>query len=339
MTSDDPPFQGSKLGEIDLEEGKTKPTPETTNWWGGSQITILLIGGIVTLLGNIGLAYYNGLSSRAEESLKARHDLDLEREKAKADLILQAIASNDPGTAKRNILFFIQSGLIDDPKGKIARATSRYLPVLPSATGAGVPAITPEDYGEAFWAVTIPSDRIPQVDHEVDAIVKGRNRLETVGRSVKTPWYVVGVLWIEETGGRFDVHLHNGDPLTARTVHPPAGRPLTGQPPFKWEDSAIDALTLAGFTNLDGKDLITILTKLEQYNGNGYQAHQISSPYLWGATSGYSAGKFTADATFDPNATSKQIGAVALLRRLDERGVIKLDESTGPAGGDASDAP
>jgi len=38
----------------------------------------------------------------------------------------------------------------------------------------------------------------------------------------------------------FKLHLHNGDPLTARTVNVPKGRPKTGQPPFAWGISAKD---------------------------------------------------------------------------------------------------
>src|SRR5207248_609153 len=111
------------------------------------------------------------------------------------------------------------------------------------------------------------------------------------------------------------------------TVHVPAGRPTAGQPPFSWEDSAIDALKLFRVTDLDSQDLASVLSAIERVNGLGYQKRGVSSPYLWGFTSGYTGGTFTADGVFDPRSQSKQIGAVALLRRLHDRGIVKLDST------------
>jgi lysozyme family protein len=47
---------------------------------------------------------------------------------------------------------------------------------------------------------------------------------------------------------KFTQHLHNGDSLTRRTVNEPVGRPKTGQPPFAFDASALDALEYNGFT-------------------------------------------------------------------------------------------
>ena len=66
------------------------------------------------------------------------------------------------------------------------------------------------------------------------------------------PWYVVGLIHTMESSGNFAAHLHNGDPLSARTTHVPAGRPKAGAPPFTWEESATDALTMQGFAKLEG---------------------------------------------------------------------------------------
>jgi lysozyme family protein len=57
---------------------------------------------------------------------------------------------------------------------------------------------------------------------------------------------VVAVIHQMECSGDFTKHLHNGDTLKARTVQVPTGRPLTGKPPFTWEQSATDALTMLG---------------------------------------------------------------------------------------------
>jgi lysozyme family protein len=46
-----------------------------------------------------------------------------------------------------------------------------------------------------------------------------------VAGEVGIPWYVVAVIHNMEAGQNLRTHLHNGDSLTARTVHVPAGRP------------------------------------------------------------------------------------------------------------------
>jgi hypothetical protein len=167
----------AKLAKIQRAEAKEEP-PARESWFQGSQITVLLIGGILTLAGNIGVAYYNGLTSRDQELIKARNALDLEREKAKASLILQAIASSNPQTAQRNILFFIEAGFIPDAEGKLRAAASKYLPVLPSPGSVPQNALSPADYGRAFWAVSLQQEKLQEIDAAVDRLLRGRDRLK-----------------------------------------------------------------------------------------------------------------------------------------------------------------
>ena len=74
-----------------------------------------------------------------------------------------------------------------------------------------------------------------------------RARYASVSAQTGVPWWVIGLIHMMEAGQSFRCHLHNGDPLTARTVQVPAGRPKTGQPPFIWEESAADALLVELF--------------------------------------------------------------------------------------------
>ena len=139
------------------------------------------------------------------------------------------------------------------------------------------------------------------------------------------PWHFVGLVHLLECSQRFDSHLHNGDPLTARTTHVPMGRPVDGVPPFQWEHSAIDALSFQGLRapeidwTLPGE-----LYQLERYNGFGYRKHGVLTPYLWSGTNHYTSGKFVSDGLFDKDAVSKQIGAAVILRCL----VIPEKQST-----------
>ena len=145
-----------------------------------------------------------------------------------------------------------------------------------------------------------------------------RARYQKVGKAVGVPWYVVGIIHSLEAGGNFTRHLHNGDPLSARTVHVPAGRPKTGKPPFTWEQSAIDALRGRGLGAWRDWSVPGTLYQLEAYNGFGYRDHHpnVPSPYLWSFSNHYMRGKYVADGRFSPTAVSQQVGAALLLKRL-----------------------
>jgi lysozyme family protein len=145
-----------------------------------------------------------------------------------------------------------------------------------------------------------------------------RKRYEKVGKAVGVPWYVVGIIHSLEAGGDFTRHLHNGDPLSARTVHVPAGRPKTGKPPFTWEQSATDALRGRSLGAWKDWSVAGTLYQLEGYNGFGYRDHHpnVPSPYLWSFSNHYTRGKYVADGRFSPTAVSQQVGAALLLKRL-----------------------
>lgn len=165
----------------------------------------------------------------------------------------------------------------------------------------------------------VSADRAAEIDRAYVAPLRAnRTRYEAVGRRLGTPWWVVGIVHGLEAAFDFGRHLHNGDPLAARTVRQPAGRPASGTPPFAWEESAVDALRGAGLANLDGADTGAVLDRLERYNGLGYRRRGLPSPYLWSFTGHYRRGKYVADGRFDPDAVSRQPGAAAILLRLGE---------------------
>src|SRR6187551_3650645 len=162
------------------------------------------------------------------------------------------------------------------------------------------------------------SNRKATVNGLAKKIAANRKRYEKVGRAVGVPWYVVGIIHSLEAGCDFKRHLHNGDPLTARTVRVPAGRPKTGRPPFTWEQSAIDALRLRGLGAWKDWSVPGTLYQLEGYNGFGYRDHHpnVPSPYLWSFSTHYTRGKYVADGRFSASAVSQQVGAALLLKQL-----------------------
>lgn len=187
-------------------------------------------------------------------------------------------------------------------------ATVRFTPALQA------------DYQQLFDACQIQKQRAADIDASVSRITRNRARYESVGTPLDIPWFVVGLIHCMEGSLNFATHLHNGDPLTARTVHVPKGRPLQGAPTFTWEDSASDALCLRNLHKWTDWSLPGTLYQLEGYNGFGYRRlhPDVRTPYLWGGSTLYVSGKYVADGTWSPSAVSKQCGAAVLLRRMAE---------------------
>lgn len=148
----------------------------------------------------------------------------------------------------------------------------------------------------------------------VSAILKNKYLYRIVESQTNVPWDVISCLHSLETDLSLDKHLHNGDPLTARTINVPKGRPKSSKPPFAWVESACDAVGI--YPNIPNWDIPSKLYFLEAYNGLGYRKMKVNSPYLWSMTSLYKKGKYTQDGKFSGSAVSKQIGAVALLKGL-----------------------
>lgn len=189
-----------------------------------------------------------------------------------------------------------------------------------------VPEKYKANYENLFATCIIKANKYPAIDAIVDAIIANKKRYKKVGQPLNIPWFVIGIIHNMECSLNFKGHLHNGDPLTARTVHVPAHRPAAGKPPFTWEESALDALTLDKLNEWGNWTISGTLYKLEGFNGMGYYAKGINSPYLWSFSNHYTKGKFVADGHYDPNAVSQQIGAAVLLRRLRERQEITFPD-------------
>src|SRR5207244_845789 len=128
-------------------------------------------------------------------------------------------------------------------------------------------------------------------------------RYEKVGNALAIPWHVVAAIHCMEGSLRFDRHLHNGDPLSARTVHVPRSRPVAAPADgvkYTWEESAVDALILDHLANRSDWSLPATLYRLEGFNGFGYRPHGINTPYLWSFSNHYAKGKFGEDGKYDP---------------------------------------
>jgi len=180
---------------------------------------------------------------------------------------------------------------------------------------------TPEaatQYQRLFDTCVINPDKLSEIKLIVNRILRGKDRYEALANRINIPWHFIGITHSLEANNDFTKHLHNGDPLSSRTVNVPIGRPRIWNPPSDWESSAIDALS--NFSNETDWSVPSMLYKIEGYNGYGYHTSDINinSPYLWSFSNHYTRGKFVKDHEFSPGAISKQCGAAILLRRLTE---------------------
>lgn len=180
-------------------------------------------------------------------------------------------------------------------------------------------------YRQLFDSCKVREANRQQVEWYISKLLDPRyqDRWYKAAKSLCCPWYFIAVIHALEGGFNFNSHLHNGDPLSARTRQIPRGRPKTWNPPNDWESSATDAL-LDRVSDSPDWSVERTLYRWESYNGFRSRRNGINTPYLWSFSNHYSKGKYVADNVWDPNAVSKQCGAAVMLKVLDERRLVRL---------------
>lgn len=196
-------------------------------------------------------------------------------------------------------------------------------PVVPPPGTEPVPMTGSLEWYDYWWARAQVLAGEPY-DHRNEYVrtklLTGAARYHAVEDATGVPFDLVAGIHGLESSFSFSKHLHNGDPLEARTTHVPAGRPKDGSPPFSWEESAIDAMK---FDGLAGRDNWTRAKKLqfaEKFNGVGYLKmydkgkKNVMSAYLWSGTSVYKGGKYVADGVWSDTAVSAQVGMATMFK-------------------------
>lgn len=186
---------------------------------------------------------------------------------------------------------------------------------------------------ENLWA-TMEIKALNKALPIVNKITTNKERYESIAKKVNLPWYMIAAIHSLEGSLDFTTHLHNGDSLKARTKNVPKNRPVSGNPPFTWEESALDALRdkinyWSRYYEQDLKEcrsenVINILFLLETYNGLGYLNYypNVNSPYLWSGTNHYTKGKYASDGKYDPELVSSQIGCAVLIKLILESAIL-----------------
>lgn len=81
------------------------------------------------------------------------------------------------------------------------------------------------EYQRLFDTCEIMPDKYPEIDGYIKQMQQQQSRYEAVAATTSVPWYIIAIIHCMEGSLKFNTHLHNGDPLTARTVQEPKGRP------------------------------------------------------------------------------------------------------------------
>jgi lysozyme family protein len=160
------------------------------------------------------------------------------------------------------------------------------------------------------WAVA-KLTRSSEFNPVAARLIAAKARYQAVEAKTGVPWFFIAVVHERESGQSWAGSLAQGDPWNKVSTHVPAGRG-----PFdSWEAAAIDALVNCAPRAALNKDWSVggLLTMLEQYNGLGYAARGVPSPYVWSGTDQYRAGKYVRDGVYDAAAIDSQLGCAGLL--------------------------
>lgn len=182
---------------------------------------------------------------------------------------------------------------------------------------------------EARWkAARVDPHFSIALDLEVARFQRLQTRYQgiTLMRKNGVPAAIIYCLHQRESSGSFLCHPHEGSPLTQRTRFVPKGRLPDRPPPYTFEASAEDAYYVCDrLDQVQWTKRAAALQGVESFNGLGYQKFHpdVPSPYLWSGTTVYGRGKYTGDGKFDRTARDKQLGVVAILKKLEERGLFK----------------
>jgi hypothetical protein len=91
-----------------------------------------IFGALLSFMATVYVGYLGNQSTLEIERKKEKAESDLEQQKFKTSLILEAVKVGDRQKAIDNLTFFIDAGFLDDPGGKIkALLNKNVLPVLP----------------------------------------------------------------------------------------------------------------------------------------------------------------------------------------------------------------
>jgi lysozyme family protein len=201
---------------------------------------------------------------------------------------------------------------VDDDRKHVAQPPA-LSPQTTNPASRSFEALRPE-YSRLWAKMTVTAPRA-ELDATARKLLDAKPRYQAVEKTTTVPWVVIAVIHERESGADFHCVLHNGERIIdtgRKTTLVPKGR----GPFATWEAAAEDALALDRLTKVKDWSIEHTCYMLELYNGFGYRAHHINSPYLWAGSSNYVHGKFVRDGVFDSSAVDRQLGCMPLIKTM-----------------------
>lgn len=153
------------------------------------------------------------------------------------------------------------------------------------------------------------------VDHTARRLVDlyKAGRYGAVSAETGIPLLFIAPSFEREASSNFALSPAQGDRWDRASIHVPAHRG-----PFKnWHDAAIDAYHINGLDKVGSAAWVWALLCYygELFNGMGYRAHGLRTPYLFGGTNLQQAGKYTSDGHFE-RVMDTQLGIIPMAMRM-----------------------
>lgn len=176
---------------------------------------------------------------------------------------------------------------------------------------------------EQRWnEMVITPARKPGLMADARRILAHKSTYEAVEAKLRSmgmycPWWFIGLAHLREADLDFTKQLAQGDPLNQPSRNDPAHRgPFLG--PDAFLRGCLDALIDCGPHAAHWTDWSPGGTAVisDLYNGLGYAAKGLPSPYAWGGTNQYVRGKYIRDHVYSPTFVDPQPGVMAVLKCL-----------------------
>jgi lysozyme family protein len=172
---------------------------------------------------------------------------------------------------------------------------------------------TERGYTNLWNSCIVKAPKMADLNKVVDRILANRNKYEAVEKATGVPWIWIACTHDRESSGSFAGVLHNGERIIGtgrKTKLVPRGR----GPFSSWEEAAIDAIKLHDLHLIKNWSPARMLYEWERFNGFGYTARGVNSPYVWAMTNHQQPGKYVADKVWSSTEMDTQRGTAAIYK-------------------------
>lgn len=182
------------------------------------------------------------------------------------------------------------------------------------------------EYAKQWYMMLINTSRRSEAERAANFAYEHKDIYRRIEDQTGVPWPMVAVNHKRESSQdrlgnpEFTTYLGNGQPLWIKTTIVPIGRgPFVrkGAAANEFIEAFIigakDAYAVDHLDRVKDWRLEKILYYCELFNGTGYAARGLPSPYLWGGTNIQKPGKYIADHKWSANAVDKQLGVAPIL--------------------------